>query len=311
MRQIKSILLFSILTASFLFTANCEKEVIKVKDDEDLPNIETAPSVIALSDTTATIFWETDEPCSVQVFYGLVGSQDTLVQSDSEFRQIHVITLENLRLSSEYYYKTASTDVAGNVTNTPGNTFITSADTANFLQYAWAKFSEGFYQQSLDYFQQYHSFNPEEPDALTGTGWCYLKIDSLDWAISAFDDVLETDGLYVSALMGISVSYYKNQNYIFAMQNCEELFLVDSLYTFQHDSAYSPQLIRFITLDSYSTLNMIDKAIYYINNYFSGFYINSEDSLWTIGDSTYAEIEAAVSVTVDSIQSYIWGDDFP
>ena len=115
MRQIHSIILFSVLAALFLFTINCEKEVIKVIDDKDLPIIETAPSVIALSDTTATIFWETDEPCSVRVFYGLISSQDTLVQSDSEFRQIHVITLENLLLSSEYFYKTASTDVAGNV----------------------------------------------------------------------------------------------------------------------------------------------------------------------------------------------------
>ena len=194
---------------------------------------------------------------------------------------------------------------------TAASTFITSADTANFLQYAWEKFSEGSYLESLEYFQQYHSFNPEEPDALTGTGWCYSKIDSLDPAISAFDEVLETDGLYVPALMGISVSYYKNEDYFSTIQYCEELFLVDSLYTFQHDSAYSPQLIRFITLDSYSTLNMTDEAIYYINNYFSGFYINSEDSLWIIGDSTYVEIEDAVSVTVDSIQSYIWGEDFP
>ena len=311
MRQIHSIILFSVLAALFLFTINCEKEVIKVIDDKDLPIIETAPSIIALSDTTATIFWETDEPCSVRVFYGLISSQDTLVQSDSEFRQIHVITLENLLLSSEYFYKTASTDVAGNVTMTAASTFITSADTANFLQYAWEKFSEGSYLESLEYFQQYHSFNPEEPDALTGTGWCYSKIDSLDPAISAFDEVLETDGLYVPALMGISVSYYKNEDYFSTIQYCEELFLVDSLYTFQHDSAYSPQLIRFITLDSYSTLNMTDEAIYYINNYFSGFYINSEDSLWIIGDSTYVEIEDAVSVTVDSIQSYIWGEDFP
>jgi len=311
MRQIHSISLFLILAALFLFTINCEKEVIKVKDDKDLPIIETAPSVIALSDTTATIFWETDEPCSVQVFYGLVSSQDTLVQSDAEFRQIHVITLENLLLSSEYFYLTASTDVAGNVTSTAGSAFTSTADTVNFLQYAWEKFSEGFYQQSLDYFQQYYSFNPEEPDALAGAGWCYLKIDSLDPAISAFDEVLETDGLYVSALMGISVSYYKNDDYFSTIQYCEELFLVDSLYTFQHDSAYSPQLIRFITLDSYSTLNMIDEAVYYINNYFSGFYINSEDSLWTVGDSTYVEIESAVSVTVDLIQSDIWGEDFP
>ena len=56
---------------------------------------------------------------------------------------------------------------------------------------------------------------------------------------------------------------------------------------------------------------MTAEAVYYIKNYFSGFYINSEDSHWTIGDSTYVEIEAAVSVTVDSVQSDIWGEDFP
>ena len=311
MRQIHSILLFFVLATLFLFTINCEKEVIKVKDDKIQPVIVTTPTIIDISDSSATIFWETDEPCSVQVFYGLVSSQDTLVQSDAELRQIHVITLENLLLSSEYFYLTASADVAGNVTSTAGSAFTTTADTANFLQYAWDRFSEGLYPESLDYFQQYYSFNPEEPDALAGAGWCYLKIDSLDPAISAFDEVLETDELYVSALMGISVSYYKNDDYFSTIQYCEELLLADSLYTFQHDLAYTPQLIRFITLDSYSTLNMIDEAIYYINNYFSGFYINSEDSLWTIGDSTYVEIESAVSVTVDLIQSDIWGEDFP
>ncbi len=311
MRQIHSIILFFVLAALFLFTINCEKEVIKVKDDKIQPVIVTTPSIIDISDTSATIFWETDEPCSVQVFYGLVSSQDTLVQSDAEFRQIHVITLENLQLSLEYFYLTTSADVAENVTSTASSAFTTTADTANFLQYAWDRFSEGSYLQSLDYFQQYYSFNPEEPDALAGAGWCYLKIDSLDPAISTFDEVLETDELYVSALMGISVSYYKNDDYFSTIQYCEELLLADSLYTFQHDSAYTPQLIKFIALDSYSTLNMTDEAVYYINNYFAGFYINSEDSLWTIGDYTYVEIEAAVSVTVDSIQSDIWGEDFP
>ena len=175
---------------------------------------------------------------SVQVFYRLVSSQDTLVQSDAEFRQIHVITLENLLLSSEYFYLTASIDVAGNVTITASSAFNTSADTANFLQYAWDRFSERFYLESLDYFHQYYSFNLPEPDDLASTGWCYFKIGSLNPAIPTFDEVLETDELYVSALMGISISYYKNDNHFSTRQYCEELLLADSLYTFQHDSAY-------------------------------------------------------------------------
>ncbi|HQO75037.1 MAG TPA: hypothetical protein PLO58_09385, partial [Candidatus Marinimicrobia bacterium] len=65
-----------ILTISLAFVTlsliNCEKEVIKVIDDLDPPVILTEPNV-EVAANSVTIFWTTDEPCSVSVKYFVIG----------------------------------------------------------------------------------------------------------------------------------------------------------------------------------------------------------------------------------------------
>ncbi|HPQ40254.1 MAG TPA: C25 family cysteine peptidase, partial [bacterium] len=69
--------------------------------------------VSALDDTTATITWHTDEPCTSTVIY------DTPVDDEVTVNNLvteHSVTLTNLAQCLDYYFSVRSADAAGNVT---------------------------------------------------------------------------------------------------------------------------------------------------------------------------------------------------
>lgn len=290
---------------------NCEKEVVKVRDDEDIPVLETEPNVLEISGTTATIYWTTDEPCSVNVYYGLIASTDTLVKSDTEFRQVHTITLIDLKPNSDYFYLTASYDAAGNSTlSTPG-TFTTPDDTVNFIIYGWDSFENGKFTEARQFFSNYLLAFPEHAEALTGYGWSLTRMDSLTSAIDQFDLAVEQDNQFTDAFSGLSLAHYLDNNLTECINSIEILTGLDSSYVFAHDNGYSYKDIRLMLLDSYVQSSLIDEAVELLNNCYPDFAINSSDSSWVVADSRYDNIEDALNHTVTLIKSDIWSDGFP
>jgi serine protease AprX len=81
----------------------------------------------APDDTTATIYWRTDEVCDSEVEYGLDTSYGNLkTDLDDEFE--HTIILTSLTPSTEYFYKVHSTDPSGNKESSLGFSFITASE---------------------------------------------------------------------------------------------------------------------------------------------------------------------------------------
>ena len=83
------------------------------------PQIIAPPTVVAKTDTTATIVWETDESANSQVHYDTAGgskawSEYSFVKNDAALRLQHSITLTGLTPSTPYYFRVGSTDAAGN-----------------------------------------------------------------------------------------------------------------------------------------------------------------------------------------------------
>ncbi len=89
--------------------------------DFDAPIITTAPTVVAKTDTTAIIVWNTDEPANSIVRYwddSWVGLRTwgnyQSTKNIAELSTQHSVTLTNLTELTRYYFMVGSTDAGGN-----------------------------------------------------------------------------------------------------------------------------------------------------------------------------------------------------
>jgi hypothetical protein len=108
------------MSGDYTFTTEAASDTVA-------PQIVAAPSVIAKTDATATIAWDTDEPGSSEVHYDEISS----LWGDYAFEKIaadpvshHVVTIKDLEASTVYYFKVGSTDSGNNgplTSNTDSN----------------------------------------------------------------------------------------------------------------------------------------------------------------------------------------------
>ena len=84
--------------------------------DEIAPYI-TNLRVFFVTNTTALIIWDTDEPSNSLIQYGLTSSDwdgYTFEESDSGMVRQHSITITGLQPDTQYYFRAGSTDATGN-----------------------------------------------------------------------------------------------------------------------------------------------------------------------------------------------------
>jgi subtilisin family serine protease/phosphodiesterase/alkaline phosphatase D-like protein len=82
--------------------------------DTTKPNIIDGPKVTILTDSTASIEWETDEESDSTVEYGLDEGDYGAPEKSLEFVLVHNITLMDLSSSTQYYYRVRSKDSSPN-----------------------------------------------------------------------------------------------------------------------------------------------------------------------------------------------------
>ena len=90
-------------------------------------NLETGPTVSAISDNSATISWSTNRNSDSKIEYGTSsGNYYTTEPYVPTQVTAHVITLTNLQPSTTYYYKALWTDTDGNTGSSQESTFTTN-----------------------------------------------------------------------------------------------------------------------------------------------------------------------------------------
>jgi serine protease len=80
---------------------------------DETPPIISDVKAVAVTGTTATITWTTDEPSQSTVKYGTTTPLGSAM-SDSTLVTSHSVTLTNLQKSTLYYFEVQSTDASGN-----------------------------------------------------------------------------------------------------------------------------------------------------------------------------------------------------
>lgn len=94
------------------------------------PPVISGVSVSAISNTSATVSWSTDEPSDSTVNYGLTTSYGSAAANASPVTS-HTINITGLVPGTTYHFRPSSKDAANNTGNGADATFITSsADTA-------------------------------------------------------------------------------------------------------------------------------------------------------------------------------------
>ena len=106
-------------------------QVNNVKDDSQASDI-TPPTIsniqAIVTDTTATISWQTNELSDSAVAYGLDQASIEITINDDSQTVTHSVVLDGLDAGTQYYYQIRSTDGSNNTTfNDPVLTFTTVA----------------------------------------------------------------------------------------------------------------------------------------------------------------------------------------
>ena len=95
------------------------------------PVITLAPNLVGLSNTRATIHWQTDEISDSRVSYALQGQPLTLFAGDITQVTDHFVTLTNLSPGTAYSYQVGSVDPSSNGPTLSSTLSFTTASTAD------------------------------------------------------------------------------------------------------------------------------------------------------------------------------------
>lgn len=97
-------------------------------EEDTTPPVISNVKVFDVTDTSAQISWETDEPAKGEIIWGLTNNvKETKPAIHEDVTTIHSFKITDLSPSTLYYYWTASVDAKGNWRNPEPSTFKTLA----------------------------------------------------------------------------------------------------------------------------------------------------------------------------------------
>jgi hypothetical protein len=110
-------------------TVNAEGQIIAISSGapDTIPPVISAISTSALTGTSVTVTWTTNEPADSQVEYGITTSYGTSTTLDTSPVLTHSVPITGLTATTLYHYRVKSKDTAGNPTTSGDNTFTTTA----------------------------------------------------------------------------------------------------------------------------------------------------------------------------------------
>lgn len=111
-------------------TANsCGHSITTTTPPDTTPPTITLATVASVSLTSAEVSWETNEPATSQVRYGVTSNYGSSTPNNTSLDFVHNVTISGLTPNTTYHYQIASTDASGNTATTADATFTTESVT--------------------------------------------------------------------------------------------------------------------------------------------------------------------------------------
>jgi len=93
--------------------------------DQTAPIIETTPQVSIITDTTAIIYWQTNETSDSFAYYGVTSGGPYASEYDNRLTTLHFLELSGLMANTTYYFYVASKDGGANLATSSEYSFTT------------------------------------------------------------------------------------------------------------------------------------------------------------------------------------------
>jgi len=254
-RALRPLTLLSLLA---LFGLNCEKTIYTT--DTEWPSFAVRPHVSAVTDTSVTIVFRTNEACRFLLQLGVTTDYDTAL-ADSELAETHQVHLNQLESWTSYHYRVAIYDAEDNgPVFSADSTFRTLHNEWSYLREGWKAFATQYYGGARDFFNLARTLNPTNAEILTALAWVQIKDDSLAAALQRLHEIRQYYPFLPVALTA--------EAYIRLLQDSvqQTIDLCQSVLTGQPEWSYplNPHigypLLRFMLAQAYFHLELFAQA---------------------------------------------------
>jgi lysophospholipase L1-like esterase len=107
-------------------TSSNGQSVLAGGTGDETPPVISSVKITNITRTGAVVNWDTDEPATSQVLYGLLLDYENSTVEDISLVTSHSVELEGLTAGTKYHYKVVSRDVSNNESWSIDYTFITA-----------------------------------------------------------------------------------------------------------------------------------------------------------------------------------------
>lgn len=258
MRKRITIVLLTIGSVIAGWFSQCEK-IVYTYDDQK-PQIATTLAILATTDSTAEIYWETDEACHVKIKYGTTTDYDTFYV-DSENREVHHVTLTGLEPHTLYHFRVYFWDFADNgPVKLPDTTFTTQANEYSYLREGWQALREKNYTSARTFFNTAFQLNPYLAEIQAAVGWLNIKIDSLALAREYFTTALNIERDLPITLAGLAILNMIDNQPSEAINDINIILAANSQWVYRYNPDISWKNLRLILAQAYYQTDQLSAA---------------------------------------------------
>ena len=257
--KIRSIFLMGLIGILLTgFFIQCEK-IVYTYDDQK-PQLASNLSILSVTDSTAQLYWETDEACHIQIKYGATTDYDSIYQDD-ENREIHNVILSGLEPHTLYHFRIYFWDFAGNgPIKLPDTIFTTLANEYSYLREGWQFIREKNYTSAKTSFDAAYQINPYLAEIYAAYGWLNLKIDSLTLARANLATAFDMERQLPITLAGIAILNMIDDQPAEAISNINRILNANDQWVYRYNSDISWKSLRLTLAQAYYQTDQLSAA---------------------------------------------------
>ncbi|HPY01418.1 MAG TPA: fibronectin type III domain-containing protein [Candidatus Marinimicrobia bacterium] len=295
-RVILNFFVCGLITAGFL--SRCEK-IIYTYDDQK-PQITTPLTIWAVTDSSAEIYWETDEACHIKIKYGLT-SDYGLEYEDPENCEIHMATLRGLEPHALYHLQVYCWDFADNgPVKSPDTNFTTLANEYSYLREGWQFFREKNYSAAKTAFDSAHQINPFLAEIQAAYGWLQIRTNDLDSARQNLTAAYNLDHYLPITLAGLAVISMIDDAPLAAINYVKAVLSLDQRWEYRYNPEISWKSLLLIRAQAYFQTNQMNLAQADLDSLWPQNGLNPNlPSSWVVNKQSYDTYETAFGAALN------------
>jgi tetratricopeptide (TPR) repeat protein len=295
-------LLFFIIVIVISF--RCEK--ITYTFDNTKPAISRAPGVVSVDDTSATIVFETNEACHIEVKYGISTDYDSVLVI-SENCEYHQFTIGALTPYMEYHYKIYVWDFANNgPVKSDDYTFHTLHNVISLVREGWNLYAADDFSGAQALMYESYRLNPNRAETVASIAWTQIRLDSLPEARINFARAYSLNPYLPITLTGLALVAQIDQKPDSAIFYCNQVISYDPFWVLEHNPVVSYKNVRLILAECFFQKGQMANAQKELDLVWEE---NSLDSniptTWIVNEISYTNYEsaliAAINYAVDNL----------